>query len=285
MKRLHGHAATGSLLLFLSSGLLCLPTAAEADAPLLVPPGAVAVWATPEPAQSSCHAEAPGVVTRFGQECVLLVDLLSAPGSRFRIQTPTGPRTVEVAAYPYAVQRIRLDDDAMVHPDAESLARIAAENRRISALWGLRSPSRFSLPLAEPLSPLPAGGRFGARRIINDNPRNPHSGADYAAARGTPVQVVADGTVVLAEEHYFAGNSVFVDHGDGLISMYFHLDEIHSETGQELQRGQVLGTVGASGRATGPHLHFGLRWRGARIDPGLLLPGGEPHRLDPADKR
>jgi murein DD-endopeptidase MepM/ murein hydrolase activator NlpD len=81
----------------------------------------------------------------------------------------------------------------------------------------------------------------------------------------------ARGTVVLAEEHYFAGKSVFIDHGDGLITMYFHLDRLLVEKGDTVARGQRIGTVGSSGRATGPHLHFGVRWRGARIDPLLLL--------------
>ncbi len=93
---------------------------------------------------------------------------------------------------------------------------------------------------------------------------------------GTPVLAVADGRVVLAEEHYFAGKSVYVDHGGGLLSMSFHLSEILVEEGSEVKRGQPLGEVGATGRVTGPHLHFGLRWHGARVDPERLIGTVEP---------
>ncbi|MEM1250263.1 MAG: M23 family metallopeptidase, partial [Acidobacteriota bacterium] len=134
----------------------------------------------------------------------------------------------------------------------------------------------FQLPLAQPLERLPRGGRFGARRIINGEPRSPHTGADYAANQGTPVLAAADGVVRLAEEHFFGGNSVFLDHGDGLITMYLHLHEIFVDPGESVTRGSVIGTVGSTGRSTGPHLHFGIRWRGARVDPAFLL---QPERI------
>ncbi len=124
---------------------------------------------------------------------------------------------------------------------------------------------------------MPEGGRFGARRFFNGQPRSPHSGADYAAAEGTPVRAVAAGTVVLADDLFFSGRSLFVDHGDGLISMYFHLSEALPGEGEEVRRGETIGRVGQTGRATGPHLHFGVRWRGARIDPDPLF--GSPDRV------
>jgi murein DD-endopeptidase MepM/ murein hydrolase activator NlpD len=157
---------------------------------------------------------------------------------------------------------------------AKDLARVERENREIAALWGRRGARRFSLPLAPPLEPLPAGGRFGSRRVINGQPRSPHGGADYTIAAGTPVRAAADGTVALVGDHFFGGRSVFVDHGDGLLTMYFHLSRVDVQAGQELRRGETLGAVGATGRATGPHLHFGVRWRGARVDPAQLLDTG-----------
>jgi murein DD-endopeptidase MepM/ murein hydrolase activator NlpD len=90
-------------------------------------------------------------------------------------------------------------------------------------------------------------------------------------AEGTPVHSIANGTVVLAGDFFFSGGSVFLDHGDGLISMYFHLRDLAVEQGREVERGEVIGSVGQTGRATGPHLHMGLRWRGARVDPAFLM--------------
>ncbi|MCY3927496.1 MAG: M23 family metallopeptidase [Acidobacteria bacterium] len=118
---------------------------------------------------------------------------------------------------------------------------------------------------------MPAGGRFGAKRIINGEPRSPHTGADYAVPRGTPVLAVGDAVVALTGEFFFSGNAVFLDHGNGLISMYFHLHEVFVKQGEEVTRGSRLGSVGSTGRSTGPHLHFGIRWQGARVDPALLL--------------
>lgn len=182
-------------------------------------------------------------------------------------------RLVRVGDYPYPVQELEVEEK-YVAPPADQLERIERERRAVAALFRLESPRRFELPLAPPLAALPAGGRFGARRVFNGQARSPHSGADYRATRGTPVLAVAPGRVVLADEHYFAGKSVFVDHGDGLVSMSFHLSEFEVEPGSEVQGGDRLGRVGATGRVTGPHLHFGLRWHGARVDPGLLLGAG-----------
>ncbi len=100
-------------------------------------------------------------------------------------------------------------------------------------------------------------------------------GVDYPTPIGSPIIAVADGTVTLAEEMFFAGNAVFLDHGDGLVTMYFHLADIAVKPGQEVRKGHVLGHVGSTGRATGPHLFFGIRWRNARIDPEVVLESPE----------
>jgi murein DD-endopeptidase MepM/ murein hydrolase activator NlpD len=155
---------------------------------------------------------------------------------------------------------------------------VRRENEQVAALWSREGQRRFELPLRPPLDPLPQGGRFGSRRVINGQPRSPHGGADYSAAEGTPVLAAADGVVALVGDHFFGGRSVFVDHGDGLITMYFHLSRVDVVQGPQLRQGERVGAVGSSGRATGPHLHFGTRWRGARVDPRLLLadPGELP---------
>jgi murein DD-endopeptidase MepM/ murein hydrolase activator NlpD len=208
------------------------------------------------------------------------VDLLKGEGTLDLHRTRGGQResvSIRVGAYPYPVQTLTLPREK-VDLSPEDLARVRRESREIGRLWARTGERRFTLPLHPPLDPLPEGGRFGSRRVINGQPRSPHSGADYSAKAGEPILAVADGEVALADEHFFAGNSVFVDHGDGLISMYFHMSRILVQEGEIVRRGQVIGEVGATGRVTGPHLHFGLRWHGARIDPALLLgdPGGLP---------
>jgi len=114
-------------------------------------------------------------------------------------------------------------------------------------------------------------GPFGRRSIINDQPRASHSGVDMKAQEGTPVKSMNDGRVVLTVDHFFSGKSVIIDHGGGILSMYFHLDKIMVKNDHEVTKGQPIGLVGATGRATGPHLHLGVRINGARVDPlGLI---------------
>lgn len=207
-------------------------------------------------------------------DCWFPIDLLTEKGPLEVIRWRAGERetkVIQVAAYPYEVQRITLEDDSQVNLSAADLERVRGENQRIAQLWSLESPRQFKLPLASPLDPLPPGGRFGSRRFFNDQPRSPHSGVDFSADFGTPVLAAATGVVALTGDFFFSGRSVFLDHGDGLISMYFHLSGIAVAAGETVNRGEVVGLVGATGRATGPHLHFGIRWHRARIDPQLLM--------------
>ena len=208
-------------------------------------------------------------------ECWYPVDLLQPAGpmelTRWQEDGTRETVTIQVGTYPYEVQHITVEDTSKVDLSKEDLERVERENRSIAALWSRESERRFELPLGKPLGRLPPGGRFGARRYFNNSPRSPHTGVDFPAAAGTPILSVAAGTVLLTGDFFFSGRSVFVDHGDGLISMYFHMSAIAVETGDTVDRGEVLGRVGQTGRATGPHLHFALRWHGDRIDPGLLL--------------
>lgn len=242
-----------------------------AAAPLTVAPGSLVRW--PGAGIERCGIggnEWPPL----GDGCYFAIDLLHPPGPLTLQRWGSAGKeraVVTVADYPYPTQRIELRDDTHVQLSPENLERSRRESAKVGALWSRRGPARFTLPLAKPLARLPQGGRFGARRIFNGEARSPHSGADYAAARGTPALAVADGVVVLADDHFFSGKSVFLDHGDGLITMYFHLHEIAVREGDEVSRGQAVGKVGATWRATGPHLHFGARWRGARIEPSQLF--------------
>ena len=215
----------------------------------------------------------------FDGACFYPIDLLQKEGPLTLARTRNGVREttrVRVGSYDYPVQKLTLPRDE-VELSPEALARVRRESREIARLWGRSGPRRFTLPLHPPLDPLPDGGRFGSRRVINGLPRSPHSGTDFRAPAGEPVLAAAAGTVALVGDHFFGGRSVFVDHGDGLISMYMHLSRVDVAEGDSVKRGQPVGAVGSSGRATGPHLHFGLRWHRARVDPALLL--GDPARL------
>jgi murein DD-endopeptidase MepM/ murein hydrolase activator NlpD len=248
--------------------------AAAAAARPTVRPGTLVRW--PGSGITSCAVAGKAFEPLEGA-CYYPVDLLRTAGPLTLERRRGGARetiAVRVGAFDYPVQRLTLPK-GQVDLSPQDLARVERENREVAALWGRRGPRRFTLPLAPPLDPLPSGGRFGSRRVINGQPRSPHGGADYSVAAGTPVRAAADGTVALVGDHFFSGNSVFVDHGDGLVTMYFHLSRVDVKAGAPVRRGETLGAVGATGRATGAHLHFGVRWRGARVDPAQLIDPGE----------
>ena len=205
--------------------------------------------------------------------CYFPVDLLATGRVEIGRQTAAGieRRTLAVASYPYPTESLTGVEEKYVSPPAAELARIGREQKETAAVFRRATPRNFALPLGAPLAHLPEGGRFGSRRIFNGEARSPHGGTDFKAAPGTLVHAAADGVVALAAGQYFAGNAVYLDHGDGLVTMYFHFSEILVRTGDKVERGQPIGKVGATGRVTGPHLHFGARWRGAKVDPQLLL--------------
>src|SRR5262249_14379879 len=156
--------------------------------------------------------------------------------------------------------------------DARPLARVQAERRELDAalasgaaerLW--RGPFRIPIEGGQPT------GGYGLRRLINGQPRSPHTGYDWAAPAGTPVLAANAGRVALVTEHFFAGRNVVLDHGLGLFTLYFHLTEARVAPGESVTAGQVIGTVGATGRVTGAHLHFAVLLGGARVDPEALL--------------
>lgn len=137
-------------------------------------------------------------------------------------------------------------------------------------------PSVFDLPVNKPLGSLPKGEGFGNCRSFNGQAADRHTGMDYPVGAGTNVQSIGNGRVVVAANHFFSGNSIYIDHGNGLLSEYFHLSKIAVKPNQTVTKGQKIGEVGETGRTTGPHLHFGARWHGEKINPGFLL-------MDPSD--
>src|SRR5438876_6849726 len=160
----------------------------------------------------------------------------------------------------------------MVDLDPETERRAVAEGERLATLYRTVTPERlWRGPFVRPVAGHEPPTGFGARRVINGKPRAPHSGTDYAATRGTPVVAANSGRVALVGEFFFPGRLVVLDHGLGVHTLYFHLDSVAVGEGERVERGQTLGTVGASGRATGPHLHFGAQVGAARVDPAALL--------------
>jgi murein DD-endopeptidase MepM/ murein hydrolase activator NlpD len=178
--------------------------------------------------------------------------------------------TFEVKHHAYREQHLTVAK-AYVDLTEEQLQRAGRERKIIDgALINWRDVDLTDLSLIEPV----AGRRsssFGLRRFFNEQPRAPHKGMDVAANLGTPVIAPGDGTVTATGNYFFNGNTVIIDHGQGFVTMYCHLDEIDVEEGQQLAAGMPIGKVGATGRVTGPHLHFGTYLNGNAVDPALLL--------------
>jgi murein DD-endopeptidase MepM/ murein hydrolase activator NlpD len=178
---------------------------------------------------------------------------------------------IEITAARFAVERLTLPREK-VEISPETLKRVQREAARLKAVLAVVTPEQlwqgaFILPVDSGVQPT----GFGLRRIINGEPRSPHTGADIKAPLGTAVLAASTGRVVLVDEQFFAGRLVVLDHGFGIHTMYFHLQKQHVRQGEEVTKGQLLGTVGATGRVTGPHLHFGVRVQDARVDPLSLL--------------
>ena len=213
----------------------------------------------------------------YGTEYAALagVDLETKPGKvPWRIglvdgdgasRKATGSVTIKPGGFP--VERLTLPG-GMVNLDPEAERRAANEAARMRALYDTVTPERlWRGPFTQPVASRKPGGGFGSRRIINGQPRMPHSGIDYSADRGTPVVASNRGRVALLGEFFFAGRLVALDHGLGLYTLYFHLDGVAVTEGQMVERGETVGTVGTTGRSTGPHLHFAAQLGRARINP------------------
>ncbi len=188
------------------------------------------------------------------------------------VQTQDGERAsckamVRVKARRFATERLKVEKE-FVEPSPEQVARAEEERQRLRGIFASATPERlwegrFQLPLKG----IARGSNFGRRRILNGEPRSPHSGTDFPAATGTPVHAAQRGRVVLAEALFFSGNTVVIDHGLGVYTFYGHLEAVSVRVGEAVEAGAVLGSVGATGRVTGPHLHWGLTVNEARVNP------------------
>lgn len=182
----------------------------------------------------------------------------------------TTTRTVDVKPKAFPTRRLTVAP-RFVEPPASEADRIAREAKRLSAIWTARSPTRrwdgvFAAPV-----PDAANSAFGSRSVFNNQPRSPHGGADFASPTGRPVRAPNAGRVVLAEDLYFTGGTVVIDHGLGLVSLFAHLSSVDATAGTDVEIGDIIGRVGATGRVTGPHLHWTVRLAGSRVDPLSLM--------------
>lgn len=244
-----------------------------------VPGGVVSIpiaAQTPQPPVVKYKKRRVMVIKQEGKwHAVVGIPLGADPGEH-HLQVETGKKTLtlpfSVAEKHYETEHITLKDTRKVNPTPLDLKRIRRERESIdSALahWGDTQPQEltFILPVRGTIS-----SPFGLRRFFNGQPRNPHSGLDIAAAEGTPIRAPATGRVIETGGYFFNGNTVFLHHGQGLVTMYCHLNEITVTPGQLVQRGEIIGEVGKTGRVTGPHLHWGVSINDTRVNPRLFLP-------------
>lgn len=246
-------------------------------------PGGVAVLDLGQGAGApqAFYDDKPVLVVREQANWRAIVGLpLSAkPGAQsIQVREGTAQRSLgfELGSKRYPEQRITLKNQRQVNPNPADLARIdkeLAEQTRAYRSFSPNTPSNLLLdrPVDGRLS-----SRFGVRRFFNGEERNPHAGLDFAVPAGTPIKTPAAGKVILIGDYFFNGNTVFVDHGQGFISMFCHMSKIDVQNGQVLARGAVVGRVGSTGRATGPHMHWNVSLNDARVDPAIFIGAFEP---------
>lgn len=217
------------------------------------------------------------MVLRQGQQWLAVVGLplsMHTGEHKLRVLDGAGKTLTQqfaVHAKRYGVERITLKNKRLVNPNANDMKRIRrdfADIHKAFTHWrNVDAPSlRFDLPVHARIS-----GVFGTHRFFNGQKRSPHSGVDLAAPAGTPIRAPADGVVIETGEYFFNGRTVFIDHGQGLVTMYNHMDRIAVATGDKVVRGQRIGDVGMTGRVTGPHLHWGVSLNDTRVDPLLFV--------------
>ena len=212
-------------------------------------------------------------------EAVIGLSLNTKPGlHKLSLQLPTDKtitKEFSVNAKKYETQYLTIKNKRMVNPTEKDIERIIKEKKIIIAslkTWN-------EIPTVHSSFILPVEGRlsspFGLRRYFNKQPRKPHSGLDIAAPEGTEIKAPADGVVISTGNYFFNGNTVFIDHGQGLVTMYCHMNKIDIQPGQNVSQSEVIGKVGMTGRVTGPHLHWSVSLNNTRVEPKLFLPQSE----------
>jgi murein DD-endopeptidase MepM/ murein hydrolase activator NlpD len=207
------------------------------------------------------HALVPVDLEKASGDYALSVDMQPEAGAPAPCQL-----TIRVTAGKFATESLKVAPQ-FVEPNPEQLARAKAEQQRLREIYATVTPKRlWQGKFQVPLVGVTSGKNFGRRRVLNGQASSPHTGVDFPAPSGTPIHAAQAGRVVLAEPLYFAGNTVLIDHGLGVYTLYGHLSEMAVKVGDELAAGALLGKVGATGRVTGPHLHWGLIVSGSRVN-------------------
>ncbi len=235
----------------------------------------VVFWQSGDSAPMTKQRSASGPVL---YRALLGVDLERAPGdAELRVSAAANPgaascrAVVSVKTGKFAVERLRVAPQ-FVEPGPEQLQRAEEERRRLREIFATSTPDRlWHGSFRIPLDGVQSGGNFGRRRVLNGLPGSPHGGVDFPAVTGTPVHAAQRGRVALAAELYFSGNTVILDHGLGIYTFYGHLNSIAVKEGNFVEPGALLGQVGATGRVTGPHLHWGLTVNRARVNPLMIV--------------
>jgi murein DD-endopeptidase MepM/ murein hydrolase activator NlpD len=211
------------------------------------------------------------VMRRDGQWLAVAGIPLDAEIGELAILVDGKETPIAVADHAYREQRITVENQSFVEQDQEQLDRIWSERKIIDAvLTSFTDLPLDGLSLAAPV-PGKQSSSFGYRRFFNDQPRSPHKGMDISAGSGQPISAPREGLVAAIGNYFFNGNTVLIDHGQGFVTMYCHLSEIAVEEGQSVVPGDAIGAVGATGRVTGPHLHFGTYLNGTAVDPAIFL--------------
>ncbi|MFO2463740.1 peptidoglycan DD-metalloendopeptidase family protein [Pseudomonas sp. 15FMM2] len=259
--------------------LLCLTFTAHADSFITralnkpVPGGvAVVVLGAAAAAPKATYQGKPVLVVKEQDNWLAIVGipLTTQPGTH-QINSGGSNLPFIVGFKKYPEQRITLKNKSQVNPAPAQLKRIESELAIQIKAYRTFSPTIPSnLILDKPVNG-PLSSKFGVRRFFNGEERNPHSGLDFAVPAGTPIKTPARGKVILVGNYFFNGNTVFVDHGQGFISMFCHMSKIDVKVGQQLARGAVVGKVGSTGRATGPHMHWNVSLNDARVDPAIFI--------------
>ncbi|WP_442109367.1 peptidoglycan DD-metalloendopeptidase family protein [Pseudomonas sp. NUPR-001] len=271
--------------LFAPLMLLCLMFASSAQASYItrqlnkpVPGGVAVVNLGPAAQAPSARFDGKPVLVVKEQDnwlAIVGIPLTQKPGQA-KITQGTRTLSFNVGSKKYPEQRITLKNKRQVNPDPADLKRIDAELAEQLKAYRSFSPTLPSnLMLDKPVNG-PLSSKFGVRRFFNGEERNPHAGLDFAVPAGTPIKTPANGKVILVGNYFFNGQTVFVDHGQGFISMFCHMSKIDVKPGQQLSRGAVVGRVGATGRATGPHMHWNVSLNDARVDPAIFIGAFQP---------
>ncbi|OMH33960.1 M23 family metallopeptidase [Motiliproteus sp. MSK22-1] len=218
----------------------------------------------------------PATATRYADQAdwVALVGIpLSAKAGTETVNINGNNLSFKIESKQYKEQRLVIKNKRKVNPTPLDMTRINKEKKEILTALASWSEPKTHAPVTTLLKPAqgPHSSPFGLRRFFNDQPRKPHSGLDIAAPKNSPIIAPAPAKVVATGDYFFNGRTVILDHGNGLTSLYCHMNRIDVKLGETLKTGDQLGTIGATGRVTGPHLHWGVSLNNARIDPTLLM--------------